>query len=134
MKKILFALLLPVIFSACKKDGSFVNEPLPAGTVLATGNFVSNMHPTSGIAKIILDSSGNKRLSLQNFKTDSGPDLRVWLSSNINGTGYAEAGVLTATTGNFSYALPGGLDFHDKKIVLIWCEDFSVLFGHAVLQ
>jgi Electron transfer DM13 len=36
--------------------------------------------------------------------------------------------------GNFFYELSSNINYTTNNRVLIWCEDFSVLFGHAVLQ
>ena len=107
---------------------------MPTGTVLSSGNFVSNSHTTSGTAKIISDAAGKKFLVIENLKTDNGPDLRIWLSPNTNGSPFQEIGFLKAVTGNFSYELTTTIDHTANNRVLIWCKGFSVLFGHAVLQ
>lgn len=135
MKKIAFALALVIFISSCKKSAlDNTNETLPTGTVLSSGNFVSNSHPTTGMAKIIIDAAGKKFLVIENLKTDNGPDLRIWLSPNNTASPYQEVGLLKAVTGNFSYELSGNINHALNNRVLIWCEDFSVLFGHAVLQ
>jgi Electron transfer DM13 len=120
----------------CKKDKTSgnVNEMLPAGTVLTSGSFVSNVHTTSGTVKVISAAGGKKHLLFENFRTDNGPDLRVWLSPSITAMPYQEIGNLKAVTGNFSYELPASVNYILNNRVLIWCEDFSVLFGNAVLQ
>jgi hypothetical protein len=132
-----FALLTMVIIS-CKKDTTptpaVVNEPTPAGSVLATGSFISSAHTTSGTVKVTRDAANKTRLVFENFRTEDGPDLRVWLSPNNTGSPYQEAGILKALTGNFSYELNSSFDHITNNRVLIWCEDFSVLFGYAVLQ
>jgi hypothetical protein len=121
--------------AACKKDTpGNSSETLPAGTVLVSGSFVSNGLPTSGTAKVIQDASGNKHLVIENFSSDNGPDLRIWLSPNNNGSPYQEVGILKAVSGSFSYELTAVINYMANNRVLIWCEDFSVLFGHALLQ
>ncbi len=132
-----FILLFAIVFSgfSCKKSAlDNTNETLPTGTVISSGNFVSNSHTTSGSAKIITDAAGKKFLVIENLRTDNGPDLRVWLSPNTNASPYQEVGLLKAVTGNFSYELNSSFNHVANNRVLIWCEDFSVLFGHAVLQ
>jgi hypothetical protein len=135
MAKLLSVVVLFFLFSSCKKEiVKNVNEPVPAGTVIVAGNFVSNVHPTSGTVKVVTDAGGKKLLVFENFKSDNGPDLRIWLSPNLTAATYQEIGVLKALSGNFSYELAASIDYTVNSRVLIWCEDFSVLFGHAVLQ
>ena len=133
--KFLTAVLGSFLFFSCKKSAlDNVQEVLPTGTVLASGNFISSGHTTTGTVKVILDASNIKRLVFENFRTDNGPDLRVWLSPNNSGSPYQEVGRLTAVNGNFSYELNSAINHTTNNRVLIWCEDFSVLFGYAILQ
>lgn len=137
MKKFVSAYLVSLLFlvSACTKNKT-ENEvtKLPTGTVLASGNFTSNSHPTSGTVKVIQDAAGKKHLVFENFRSDNGPDLDVWLSPGTSGTAYQSLGDLKAISGSFSYELDNSINYTANKTVLIWCVDFSVLFGHAVLQ
>ncbi len=133
--KLLTAVLVSFLFFSCKKSAlDNVQEVLPTGTVLSSGSFVSSSHTTIGTVKVILDASNIKRLVFENFRTDNGPDLRVWLSPNNNASPYQEVGRLTAVNGNFSYELNAGINHTANNRVLIWCKDFSVLFGYAILQ
>ncbi len=91
-------------------------------------------HPTAGTVKVITDASSKKFLTIENFSSDNGPDLRVWLSPNNSGSPYQELGLLKAISGTFSYELNATIDYTTNNRVLIWCEDFSVLFGYAILQ
>ena len=135
MKKLIAFLVVLFFISSCKKSAlDKVEEPLPTGTTIASGSFVSNAHTTSGIVKIVREVSGKIQLVVENLRTDNGPDLRIWLSPNISATPYQEVGILKAVTGNFSYELGSSINYSANNRVLIWCEDFSVLFGHAVLQ
>ncbi|MEO5947286.1 MAG: DM13 domain-containing protein [Chitinophagaceae bacterium] len=135
MKTIIVLLSFAVVISSCKKSAlDTANETLPTGTVISSGNFVSNSHTTSGTAKVVTDAAGKKYLVIENLRTDNGPDLRIWLSPNNNASSYQEVGLLRAVTGNFSYELSPAINYTTNNRVLIWCEDFSVLFGHAILQ
>jgi hypothetical protein len=139
MKKSIVVLSAGLLFFAsCKKDNNtpaVINEPLPTSTTtLATGIFVSSAHTTTGTAKIVKDAANRLYLVFENFKTDGGPDLRTWVSPNSNGTPYQELGLLKATGGNFSYELDASFNYTTNNRVLIWCRQFSILFGYAVLQ
>ncbi|MEO5647261.1 MAG: DM13 domain-containing protein [Chitinophagaceae bacterium] len=119
---------------SCKKNTpENASEILPVGTVISMASFVSNAHTTSGSVKLVQESNNKKYLVFENFRTDNGPDLRVWLSPNNNGAPYHEIGVLKAVSGNFSYELNPMVNHATHNRVLIWCEDFAILFGHAVL-
>jgi Electron transfer DM13 len=134
MKKAFFILtILAFIFSACNKDKT-VAQPIPAGTVVKTGSFVSNSKTTNGTAKIIAGENNTRKLVLENFSTGSGPDVRVWLSASTSATTYQEAGLLTNFNGTFVFDIAPGVDITVNNKVLIWCEDVRILFGHAVLQ
>jgi hypothetical protein len=122
------------VTSCAKNTPDTAQEVLPTGTVLASGTFASNAHTTGGTVKVMQDVSGKKFIVFENFRSDNGPDIRVWLSPNNNASPYQEIGILKAVSGNFSYELNTSVNYQSNNRVLIWCEDFSVLFGHAVLQ
>ena len=138
MKRLLPIFLAAIFLSciSCKKENTVtnVNTPAPVGTTLVSGNFASNAHTSTGTVKVIKEATGKTYLSFENFSTSNGPDLRIWLAINTSGTSYQEVGLLTAVSGNFSYELNSTINYSTNNYVLIWCKDFSVLFGHAVLQ
>lgn len=135
MSKFISLLSFLFLVTSCKKSAlENTVETLPTGTVISSGTFVSNAHTTSGTAKIVRDASGKIHLVIENLRTDNGPDLRVWLSPTNSASPYQEAGLLKAITGNFFYELGASVNYAVNNRVLIWCKDFSVLFGHAVLQ
>jgi hypothetical protein len=139
MKKIIIVLsFVFFLFSSCKKENTTpasANETLPASTTtLASGSFTSSAHTTTGTVKIVKDATNKIYLVFENFKTDGGPDLRTWLSPNNNGSPYQEPGLLKATGGNFYYELDASFNYTTNNRVLVWCRQFAVLFGYAVLQ
>jgi hypothetical protein len=132
---IIAALSAAILFSACRKSAEKnIEEPIPGGTVLKTGTLVSNSKTTSGTVKVVRGTDNVVRLVFENVSTGNGPDVRVWLSPNTTANPYQEVGILKATSGSFSYELGNSIDYTTNSRVLIWCVDFSVLFGHAVLQ
>jgi hypothetical protein len=134
MKTSFVVFLFFFLFSSCKKNAPDIkNETLPTGTTISTGSFTSNAHPTSGKASIVTDAGGKKYLVIENLISDNGPDLRIWLSPTTNGSPYQELGLLKAISGNFFYELDSSINYTTNNRVLIWCKQFSVLFGHAVL-
>jgi Electron transfer DM13 len=138
MTKLLsFLSAIILLLASCKKNNTpaVLNDTLPeAGTTIVAGNFISSVHASSGTVKVTKDAANKIYLVFENFKTDNGPDLRIWLSPNNTGNPYQEVGLLKAVSGNFSYQLDASFNYSSNNRVLIWCKQFSVLFGYAVLQ
>lgn len=96
-----------------------------------SGKFVSDAHPTSGMASVNKDES---KLLFKNFKTDDGPKLLVYLSTETNPTDYVDLGDLKGLSGDFEYAIPNNTDLSKYKFIIIWCIDATVSFGYAELK
>ncbi len=96
------------------------------------GIFISNVHLTSGTVRVA-EVNGKQTLIFTNFKTDGGPDLRIYLAENTGLRNFVEVSRLE-NSGNFSVELPTGADLTKQRFVLIWCKAFSVLFGNAELK
>lgn len=141
MKK-LFIFLLVVASASCSEDEnntptSPVDDPFDpvatGATLLKQGAIVGVGHAVSGTAKIY-DDAGKKVVVLDPFSSQNGPDLKVYLSTDQNATQYINLGALKSTTGKQSYNVTGMPELDDYKFVLIWCQEFSVLFGKAEVQ
>jgi Electron transfer DM13 len=138
MKKILvYIFALGLFLTACKKEEIIVdNTPVvvtETQKTLLTGSFVSNDHPTSGIAKIVQDTDGKKYLVMENLKSDAGPDLRIYLSQDKTIKSAVQI-LAKVPGGNSKTLLPSDVDISKQKTILIWCKQFSVLFGNAELK
>ena len=139
MKKLIVAFLLTFVVFGCAK-----NEDLTPSTeimakvnpvAITTGSFVGAVHPTSGSIKVAEDAQDKtkKYLIFENFKTDPGPDLKIYLSDDLKATNFIEVAKLEKT-GDFSVLVPTTADLNKQKYVLIWCKQFAVLFGSAQLK
>ena len=121
---------------------AMVNEPLPATTSITAEKPLSGIftgvhdgfHNAEGIVKVVSLTDGNKILRLENFKSTNGSNVHVYLSTDKHATDYVDLGKLKANNGNQNYNIPTGTDIRKHNIVLIWCKDFSVLFGSAALM
>jgi len=100
-------------------------------TVILSGDFVSVAHPTSGKATI---SDSKTVLNFEDFKTDNGPALEVYLATDNSASTYITLGTLKGTNGNYEYTLPTNVDYAVYNHVIVWCVDFAVNFGYAVLK
>lgn len=118
-------------------SGTMTVGTTPASTTSTTGilqgMFMSNVHTTSGTVNVV-ETDGKRTLVFTNFRTDGGPDLRIYLAENTGLRNFIEVSRLTSTSGNFSVDLPAGADPARQRYVLIWCKAFSVLFGSSELK
>lgn len=138
---------LPTVTSMMAKDQTMIDKEKAAmmekqePTTTLNGNFVGagdGIHNAEGIAKVLAVNDGqteHRILRLENFKSTNGPDLYVYLSKDSRGIsdGYIELGRLKGNIGNQNYRIPHDVNLDEYSHVLIWCKQFSVLFGYADL-
>ena len=117
---------------------SEIDEAVPESpdvVTLVQGEFIDRSHPTSGIAKVITD--GDRRfLRFENFETDNGPDLDVYLATGPPDGDlgeYINLAELKGNIGDQNYELTDDIDLDRYTTVFIWCTRFSVAFGAAAL-
>ena len=113
----------------------------PSSGSVASGNFRSLEHKTTGRASLIRLADGSHVLRFENLDTSNGPDLRVYLSelpSNLGwhdyGERYLELGELKGNRGDQNYRVPKGTDISKFRSAVIWCVRFKVGFGVAPLN
>lgn len=138
MEKLLITLLAALMLVACRKNAELtpVDETLPMsapGSVTLLGSFANGVHVTSGTVSLVKAADGTQRLAFKDFKTESGPDLRVYLAEDKTAKNFIEVAQLTKS-GTFSLPLASDANPVQRKYVLIWCRQFTVLFGSAELQ
>lgn len=158
MKKIICISALIFSLSACQKENDFssivVNMPmkdtidpvsttptpisgmadLASQTLILQGTFTSAVHTTTGKASIYQDKNKNYNLVFENFKTDSGPDLRIYLAEDKVLTNFIQITDKVNTNGSYVLPIPSSIDLKKQTTVVIWCKAFSVLFGSASLK
>ena len=112
-----------------------VQEEIVQSLLKYQGEFMGadSFHKVKGSAKILKIDNKNY-LSLENFESTNGPDLKVYLSEDLNAESYVSLGDLKGNIGNQNYQIPNNTDLEKYQYVLIWCEQFSVLFGSAELK
>jgi Electron transfer DM13 len=102
-----------------------------------TGSFIEagdGFHNGEGLAKVIPLEGGHTILRLENFKSTNGPNVHLYLATDKAASNFIDLGRLKANNGNQNYDIPVGTDLNKYSIALIWCKDFSVLFGSAQLK
>ena len=144
---IVLAALIPVVVYAASPlfFDRTINEEIPVVktdttetqvVAMVSGSFVGvgdGIHNAEGTAKVLsLDDA--KILRLEDFKATNGPDLHVYLATDEKATDYVDLGFLKANIGNQNYQIPEDIDLSKYDTALVWCKQFSVLFGHANLS
>jgi hypothetical protein len=105
-----------------------------SATLIKQGTFTGiGGHAASGVASVY-ESNGLKVVVLDPYSSQSGPDLKVYLSKNVGATTYINLGQLKSTDGKQVYGIPGNPSIDEYTYVHIWCEKFSVEFARAPLQ
>lgn len=120
-----------------------VEEQLAEAAVVSQGTFRDGdrAHKGSGNAVIKTFPNGTLEVQLSDFKVTNGPDLEIWLSahpdpassSDVSDNQWISLGRLKGNVGNQAYVVPEGTDISVFNSVVIWCEQFSVLFSPAAL-
>jgi hypothetical protein len=129
-------LLVNILMMSCKKEEVVAVPPTEVSKGLTTiyaATFTSSAHTTTGTVKLAKDDAGKKFLVFDTFKTDAGPDLRIYLSDDLKATSYTEI-TNQVTNGTFQVPVDAAVNTETKRKVLIWCKQFSVLFGSADLK
>ena len=120
-----------------------VSERLTAAKVIAKGAFrdADRSHKGAGTATLVALPGGGHEVQLTAFEVTNGPDLEVWLSahpdpaasSDVAGNEWVSLGQLKGNVGDQAYPVPEGTDLSAFKSIVIWCEQFGVLFSPAAL-
>ena len=112
------------------------NASTEKNVAVGRGTFVNGEHETSGAATVIRLVGGNHVLTLTDFSTSPGPDLRVYLvTGGPEELGdVVDLGGLKGNKGNQQYEIPAAVALRSHRTVVVWCRAFSVAFGSARLS
>ena len=116
-------------------DGPTATDALAEGTFIPRGRYSGE-----GQAVVLNDGTAQRFLRFENFSTDNGPDLRVYLTaSDANGDSgafdddFVDLGVLKGNIGDQNYEIPTDVDLSVYDTVVVWCVRFSTPFTAADL-
>ncbi len=136
MKKILALQILLFVIISCEKEGEFTqtnNQTINLNTavLIKTGQFTTTSG-ISGSGSVKIYSENNKRkLVLENYTIENGPDLKVYLSTTDAPNTFVNLGNLNPET---VYIIPNSVDLNVYKYVLIHCQQYNHLFAIALLN
>ena len=118
---------------AMKDKVMIMNDAMPPAKIIAQGEFKPRAHDVKGNA-LLIEKDGRKIVRFEDFDTINGPDLRIYLSSDLSNDDFIELSKIKATKGSVNYEVPEGVDTSKYSKVLVWCKAFGVLFSYAVLS
>lgn len=136
MKKLVILTFMVLFLSSCEKEGEFTqtnNKTIDLNTavLLKTGQFTTTSG-ISGSGSVKIYSENNQRkLVLENYTIENGPDLKVYLSTTDAPNTFVNLGNLNAQT---VYTIPESVDLEVYKYVLIHCQQYNHLFAIALLN
>ena len=129
---------LVLLASACTKSTSITPSTDIIDTSTATlkyhGTFQNGPYGTVSGTAAVYQTGSKLQLKLSNFNTTNGPDLKVYLSKEIQPVSFISLGDLKSTSGNQVYDIIRNPDFTQYKYALIHCEQYNHLFGVAQLM
>ena len=141
MRVFYFLLLFSALLMGCSTSSDAEPEPeTMEGTKEETptlpilmGDFVSAAHTTEGTVEL---NAQRTQLNITGLKSDEGPLMELYLSTDLQATDYISLGKMQGFEGNYTYAITnaGDIDFTKHKYLMVWCVDFSINFGHAILK
>ena len=103
-----------------------------AARLIAAGDFKPRFHGVAGQA-ILIETNSQKILRFENFETDNGPNLHIYLASDLSSDDVIDLGEIRATKGNVNYEVDASVDTSRYNKVLVWCVPFGILFNYAEL-
>jgi hypothetical protein len=101
--------------------------------VILEGEFIESAHEVSGKA-LVIETNENRILRFENFETVNGPNLHIYLSTDLTDDDFVDLGPIKATKGNVNYDIPENTDLDEYDTVLVWCVPFKVLFSFSEVK
>ena len=108
--------------------------------VLVSGSFIDidPVHGAVGSATIYELPDGERILRFDDFRSKNGPDLHVYLSTEVPSSTFAglgenevHLGALKGNVGSQNYEVPTDIDLSLYRSVVIYCRPFHVVFSTA---
>ena len=126
--------------AAADPDASDGSDEDQGVRVAYVGSFGPRSHPAEGTAVVLTDGTQTFLRFDDDFATDNGPDLNVYLHTagpdasvdDLVGD-FIDLGDLKGNVGAQNFVIPGDVDLDRYSTVSVWCVRFRVVFGTAEL-
>lgn len=132
----------PMPMDQAKKDEAMkMGEEMKAMAPERSGSFHEVVHAAGGSAKLVQKDGKWLVVLSDDFKTDAGPQLHVYVSGHadprnspdVHTEPSADLGRLASNAGTQAYEL-GAIDPQAVKSIVIYCKPFKVVFAVAALR
>ncbi len=100
---------------------------------ILSAQMIPSAHDVKGDIHVY-QADGQRTLRFEDFETVNGPDLFIYLATDITAEDSISLGEIKATKGNVNYEIPPGIDLEKYDTVLVWCRAFKVLFSYGELK
>ena len=114
---------------------------MPEISTLSTSMFEGRSHPAVGTAVVLTDGNQTFLRFEDDFETDNGPDLNIYLStapitadSGEFDDDFIDLGDMKGNIGAQNYEIDPSVDLSQYQTVVVWCVRFGVAFGAAELS
>lgn len=117
-------------------DGTSTPTPSAAPGPVVRGPFNiedTPGHPASGQVRVI-ETAEQTLVRFEDYNGTNGPDLRIYLATDLDATEFVDLGKPRGNMGNINYTIPSDIDLDDYTYVMTWCRAFGVLFDYAELK
>ncbi len=88
----------------------------------------------AGAVSILFENNTYQLQLDSSFLTTNGPDLKVYLSKEIQPVNFVNLGSLKSINGSQLYTIPSMANPAQYKYALIHCQQYDHLFGSAELK
>lgn len=127
-----------LLTASCKKEATptedLMEMEMTGANRTHTGLFINGPYGNvSGAAHIVRNADGRIQLLIENLKSSNGPDLKVYLSKEVQPVNFINLGSLKSVNGNQVYDVTGMPNIMEYKYALVHCQAFNHLFGSAEL-
>ncbi len=105
-------------------------------TLISSANLEGrNTYMSSGSVKLFYDEETDEYIvSIENFSSDNGPDLHLYISDDSSASNFVDFGGLKSTSGDQTYRIAAS-QFNDQyTYVHIWCVLANEAFGETILE
>lgn len=120
------------------QDPEIGNVLPPDANLGLMGTFVSFAHSLEGAAVIYVNNDGRRILRFENFTMTAGPDVYVLFSKSNN---FSQANTIAISklsagflNSSLDFEIPEIIDTDTHPFVLVYCVQYSTLFGYAELS
>lgn len=90
-------------------------------------------HSATGNIRVV-ETPEEKIIRYEDYDGTNGPDLKIYLSKDLDANDFIDLGPSRANKGNVNYSVPLDVDIDAYQYVLTWCEAFGVLFDYAKIN